>query len=354
MEPLRVRPSHTLRRPDSGSRRQPIKKALSRLAEYPSGEPRATIRPMSQPVAPRRKTPAFGGLAGHRAPWPRPVAFDSRPPPPRPRTPPAPTTATSSASGAAPAPSASADAASIYDAVEQQVIAIRGLQPTHPVDRQIINEAELRTMITQQFDEDTPPAYLAATERLYRALDLIPASSNLRTLILDLLSGGVAGFYRHDQGKLYVVSKTGAPGANERFYFAHEFDHALQDQNSTIFKDFNKVLDQSDQLLARQSIYEGDATLLMTQWAKDNLSQAELLELLSASTDPAAQAVMTRTPAILRDTLTFPYTTGFSYVLTVQAAAAGPRSTPTSRRCPSRASRSSIPRSTPRARCPSR
>jgi hypothetical protein len=273
---------------------------------------------MAQPDRPRRKPRAVVGLAvviallvatcGPANPSVAPTASA------------APTVSAPAGSAVAPSPSGSPDAAAIYDAVEQQVIALRGLQPTHTVDRQIISEAELRTMITDQFDTDTPPAYLAATERLYKALDLIPATASLRTLSLDLLSGGVVGFYRNDQGKLYVVSKTGAPGANERFYFAHEFDHALQDQNSTIFKDFDKVLDQSDQLLARQSIYEGDATLLMTQWARDNLTQAELLELLKASSDPATQAVIDRTPAILRDTLTFPYTTGLAYVSSVQAS----------------------------------
>jgi hypothetical protein len=190
----------------------------------------------------------------------------------------------------------------------------------HPVERQLIDEAQLRTLVTQGFDEDTPPAYLAAEERLYKALGLIPASSNLRTLVLDLLSGAVAGFYRPSQGKLFVVSKTGTPGATERVYFAHEYDHALQDQNTTVFKDQDKVLDQGDRLLARQAIYEGDATLLMTQWAAANLSQSEVLELLSATSDPQAQAVLARTPAILRDTLTFPYTTGLAYVSTVEGA----------------------------------
>ena len=48
------------------------------------------------------------------------------------------------------------------------------------------------------------------------------------------------------------MSKTGEPGANERFYFAHEYDHALQDQNSTIFNDQDGILDQSDRILARR------------------------------------------------------------------------------------------------------
>jgi hypothetical protein len=236
---------------------------------------------------------------------------------------PAPTLAPSASAGG---PAASADPAgdAIYDTVEQEVIAIRGLKPSRPVERQFITEADLRVKLTEMFDEDTPPAYLAANERLYKALGLIPATSNLRDLSLDLLSGGVAGFYRNDQGKLYVVSKSGGPGPNERFYFAHEYDHALQDQNSTVFKDQDGILDQSDRLLARASVYEGDATLLMTQWAADNLTQAELLEVIAGGSDPAVQAVLDRTPAILKDTLTFPYTTGFGFVTPIQTAGGWP------------------------------
>ena len=135
-------------------------------------------------------------------------------------------------------------------------------------------------------------------ERLYKALGLIPADASLRTLSLDLLSSGVAAFYRSDESKLYVVSKNGGqPGPTERFYFSHEYTHALQDQNSTIFKDFDKVLDQSDELLARQAIYEGDAVLTMTQWAAANLTPADLGELLASGNDPAAQAHRRAHPA---------------------------------------------------------
>ena len=240
-------------------------------------------------------------------------------------------TPTPVASAAAPSASATASSGSAnqaadatYDAVEQQVIGIRGLKPSRPVQRQFIDEAELRTLITQQFDKDTPPAYLAANEQLYKALGLIPATTNLRDLSLDLLSGGVAGFYRSDEGKLYVVSKSGQPGPNERFYFSHEYNHALQDQNFTVFKDQDGVLDQSDRMLARASVYEGDSTLLMTQWAAGNLSQSDLLEVVAAGSDPAVQAVMDRTPPILSDTLTFPYPSGFGFVTAAQTKGGWP------------------------------
>ncbi len=281
---------------------------------------RSRRRPRSAVAAIAISLVLLAAACGPAGPSASPSAASSAAPTTVPSSPPP----AASSSGGAPSSSANGDLNAIYDAVESQVVAIRGLQPKRPVARQFIDQAELRTLLTQMFDQDTPPSYIAGTEQLYQALGLIPAGISLRTLSLDLLSVGVAAFYRSDQSKLYVVSKGGGAGPVERFYFSHEFDHSLQDQNSTIFKDFDKVLDQSDELLARQSIYEGDATLLMTQWAAANLSPAELLQVVAAGSDPAAQTAMAAAPAILRETLTFPYTVGFSYVTNIQSTGGWP------------------------------
>ena len=45
-------------------------------------------------------------------------------------------------------------------------------------------------MMTEEFDEDTPPEYVAANERLYKALGLMPQDGDLRALTLDLLRAG--------------------------------------------------------------------------------------------------------------------------------------------------------------------
>jgi hypothetical protein len=239
-----------------------------------------------------------------------------------PTTAPVATPSTAPTTAPAGSPSASADAAdAIYDAIEAQVAEIRGLPAKRPVPRQFITAAEFKAMITEQFDEEAPPSYVAANERLYKALGLIPSDSSLRDLNLDLFGGGaVVGVYRNDQGKLYVVSKSGGPGPNEKFYFSHEYDHALQDQNFTVFKDQDGILDQSDRIIARQAVYEGDATLLMTQWGAGNLTQSDFLEILAAGANPAVTAVLDRTPAILRAPLEFPYTTGFGFVQTVNGS----------------------------------
>ena len=271
--------------------------------------------------SPRRRLVAFAFAAGLIA-----AACGSNGPSltPSPVVTPAPTAAPS----VAPSPSSSAgagasgspNAGAVYDTIEKQVQDIRGLQARKPVPRQFITTTELKQLLTDQFDKDAPPAYVAANERLYKALGLIPADASLKTQTLDLLGGGVVAFYDNEAGKLYVTSKTGNAGGPEKFYFSHEYDHALQDQNFTVFKDQKGVLDQTDRLLARQAVYEGDATLLMTQWAAGNLTPAELAEVIAGSADPEVQAVLARAPKILSEPLQFPYTTGFGFINQVNGA----------------------------------
>ena len=59
---------------------------------------------------------------------------------------------------------------------------MRELKPTKKVEREVIDEATLKTMLAEEFDKQTPPEYVAANERLYKALGLLPADADLRTL----------------------------------------------------------------------------------------------------------------------------------------------------------------------------
>ena len=60
----------------------------------------------------------------------------------------------------------------LYDAIERDVQEIRGLDAKKPVPRQFITTTDLKERLTAQFDKDAPPAYVAASERLYKALGL--------------------------------------------------------------------------------------------------------------------------------------------------------------------------------------
>ncbi len=222
-------------------------------------------------------------------------------------------------------PSAAVDENAVLDEIEKQVVELRGLKASASVGREIIDEDQLRAMLTADYDKDSPPAYVAANERMYKALGLLPADADLKAMSLDLLSAGVAGFYRNDEKKMFVVSRSGSLGAEDKITYAHEYTHALQDQNFTVFTDQEKVLDRSDWMLARQAIYEGDATVLMSYWAIGNLTSQELGEVSQAAVDPEQQAVLDRMPAILRETLLYPYTTGAFYVQAAQMSGGWPK-----------------------------
>ena len=233
------------------------------------------------------------------------------------------TDAPTSAPPATPSASATEQASgavdAIFDQIEKEVLAIRGLKPTE-VPRETIDEEALKTHTAKSFDEDNPPEYVAATEQLYKALGLMPKDQSLKQLYLELLGSQVAGFYDPDEKQLFVVSRSGTVNGADKITFAHEYDHALQDANFTVFSEQKQLLDQTDHALARAAVYEGDATMLMTLWAGKNLTPEEFGDVQAAGTDPAALEILSRTPQILVEGLLFPYTAGQAFIFPVQSA----------------------------------
>jgi len=268
----------------------------------------ALRRPLALVVAAALVAAACGNPAPTASPTPSPTAAPTSAPP-----------TSSPAASAAASPLASGAVDALFDTIESQVVAVRGLPATN-VKRETIDAAALKTFNAKSFDEDNPPEYIAANERMYKALGLMPEDQSLRKTFLDLIDSQVAGFYRPTDKTLYVVSRTGSINGADKITFAHEYDHALQDANFAVFKDQKTLLDESDQALARAAIYEGDATLLMAMWAGANLSAAEFADVQAAGSDPEALAILARTPQVLVEGLLFPYTAGQAFVLPVQQA----------------------------------
>jgi hypothetical protein len=318
MEPKGFGPIRTLDGLRSRTAIHPIKKAtLTKLVPpgpRPRREPHATIPPMTSPCLPvagtrsaraRREShlssvahSAFVGVlcvilaaCGISGPTARPSASPG--PTASPTTPP--------------------DPATVYAAIEEQVRAIRGLEEKAPVQPKVLDEAALSAYVKEQFRKDNPEALVTANERMLKVLGLLPADASLEELYISLLSGVVAGLYNPKDKTLYVVSRSGGLGPTEKTTFAHEYTHALQDQNFGLAGLQLDAPGQGDQGMARLALVEGDATLLMTLWQIDNLSQAELIQLLGESLDPAVTGPLEKMPAVLRESLLFSYTSGLTF-----------------------------------------
>lgn len=235
----------------------------------------------------------------------------------------APPASPSPAATATASPTAPAATASIEEqiaAVERQVVPIRQLEPTRAVPNRIIGANQLAALLGADFDAANPAAQLHAGEALLERLRLLPAGTDLRKLQLEALSSQVLGFYDSRTKQMTIVRRSGGFGPLEEVTMAHEYTHALQDQHFGIDKLGLTVPDQTDRVLARAALIEGDATLSMTQWMLGNLTPGELLQVGSESSDPVAQAVLDRLPALLRRELLFPYFEGAILVSRVFAS----------------------------------
>lgn len=210
--------------------------------------------------------------------------------------------------------SPSQDQQAVYAAIERQVEAIRQLQPKSTVTPVLLDSQGVRDWLTKANAEQTNHQALADEGRLLIHMGLLPAGSSLEQMELDLESGQVIGFYDPVSKGLYVLSQSGGVGPMEKLTFSHEYTHALQDQNFGLDGLATDTPDQGDRDLARIALPEGDATLEMSIWAQANLSMGDLLAIAGASIGAAGADQLAKAPAILRDTLEFPYDAGLNFV----------------------------------------
>ena len=223
MEPKGFGPNRTLDLPHSRTRCQPIKKAtLSKLV--PPGRSskrhaRATIQPMT-PNGP----PPSGSASDRARHWLRPIlvvtialaiAVGCGPSTVTPSPSPSPTPAapTASPTEAPSGPPASVDLPALYATIEEQVLAIRGLDPKTPVDPTVLDDAGIKALILETFREDNPTDYTEANERLLKALGLLEPDASLEDLYIELLGSQVAGLYSPDDEEALRRVEVRRPGS---------------------------------------------------------------------------------------------------------------------------------------------
>ncbi|MCZ7568359.1 MAG: hypothetical protein M5U01_07205 [Ardenticatenaceae bacterium] len=200
----------------------------------------------------------------------------------------------------------------IISAVEQ----LRELKSLTPVPFEFMDRDALRTKLKKDLAEETDQAELAASDQIYKLLDLIPAHTDLTDLMLDLYSSQIAGFYDPKEDRFYLISEPNGEllSAADRVTFAHEYVHALQDQHydlEALTADEKKL--NADQERAIQAVVEGDAETVTGLYMVHRLSHADLSELLT-SVSELDQETLEKTPRFLRESLVFPYTLGQAFV----------------------------------------
>jgi hypothetical protein len=218
-------------------------------------------------------------------------------------------------------PDSPADLVVLLSELLPAVERLSGLDRTDVIRMRRQSREAVRRYVESRLDAELPPARLDAMRRTYTMLGLLPAALDLRALLLDLYMEQVIGYYDPGTATIYVLDGTGADEL--RPLLAHELVHALQDQHTDI--DSLVAYERgNDRQTAAHAALEGHAMVVMFAVLAEAATGRQLdpvslpdpsLELGAALEAQNRQfPVFAAAPAIIRETLLFPYIHGSSFV----------------------------------------
>lgn len=211
--------------------------------------------------------------------------------------------------------------AALLDLVQQletQAERITGLQFKHQVAVRLRTRAQVRDYVTHKFDQDLPPAELAAAEAAYKLFGLIPDSLDLRATMIALLTEQIAGYYDPDSGALFIASDQ-TDRARVRVVASHELVHALQDQYTPLDSLINQRR-QNDRAMAAAAVLEGQATfyqipILMPEQHPETLPDHWFWKQRAVMAQQQAEMPeFTGAPLWLKERVIFPYLSGADFI----------------------------------------
>ncbi len=196
---------------------------------------------------------------------------------------------------------------------------------------------QLRAYLERKVRQEYPPAELRAQERVYKAFGLVPDTTDLLQLQLDVLQEQVAGFYDPDSSTLFLIR--GGDPALLRAVISHELVHALQDQYTRLAP-ILRMRRQNDRQMAAQAVMEGQATLAGLLALAPGMTASQLSEnwgqvrrMVRMQQESAAGAFASA-PRILREGLIFPYIFGAEFMIGFESRRAGSTDMPYGERLP--------------------
>jgi hypothetical protein len=200
--------------------------------------------------------------------------------------------------------------------IQRQVVRDRGLEPSGIFSRTLFSKDQLRQHVMEDFLEDYTQEEAEEDVIILESIGLLTSDFDMYDFYLNLLSEQIAGFYDNETKEMVVVQGKKF-GGTERLTYAHEYTHALQDQNYDIrnglnFSDESCEVD-SERCAAIQALIEGDASLSELNWFRNHAKAGDRSDIIDFY-DTFEQPVMDSAPDFLSNDFLFPYEFGLSFV----------------------------------------
>jgi len=200
------------------------------------------------------------------------------------------------------------------EALLKETSELRKLSILREVKSGAQSRKDIETMILKNLDEETTPTEMHATEVLLRKLGLAPIDFQYRAAIVKVLTEQVAGYYDPKAREFYLADWIDLDG--QKPVMAHELTHALQDQHFDLRRFEKWPKGDSDAELAAHALIEGDATLAMMVYMKNNPLVA-LAFIRSLGGKETSTEQFKSAPRAIRESLLFPYEEGSAWATQV-------------------------------------
>jgi hypothetical protein len=218
--------------------------------------------------------------------------------------------------GEPPASSGPAALERLVDSLRAPVERAAGLRFKSPPRSALRSRAQVRDYLIRKLDEELPSPRMRGLETAYRLFGLLPDTLQLRSLLLDLYTEQVAGYYDPDSATLFGVA--GADPSQLRLVLAHEMVHALQGQYLPLDSILHET-SNNDRLTAAQAVLEGQATLVSIDVLASGQNVSSNPEFWQMYREQVRQQqtsmpVFARAPLVVREALIFPYLAGAEFM----------------------------------------
>ena len=208
---------------------------------------------------------------------------------------------------------------SIASSAMRSVSKIRGLAQRREVPCRVRNREEVESYLRATIERRVSAKSMAHEERAYKLLGLIPADFAYLEGLVALYTAQIGGYY--DPEQRYYAMAAWLPQALQLPIAIHELTHALQDQHYHLAELMDEDRSDTDTLLARLALAEGDATAVMIDYSRQLRGQTALAKEKSVSglvmqnvTGAMLTSSMTKAPSTLQALVVFPYLSGLNFV----------------------------------------
>ncbi len=200
----------------------------------------------------------------------------------------------------------------------KEASAIRGLAIKEKTPCYLRNKEEVKEFLLSTIKTKIPAERMKAEEMIYKAFGFIPPDYDYENGLVKLYLDQLGGYY--DPDKDHFVMAAWIPAVMQVPVAVHELTHALQDQYYDLTKFTDIKTYSSDQLLARSSLIEGDATAVMVDYTRKLSGQPSISKdqdvtsiMMQNIIGSSLFAGLREVPESLKLTLLFPYTSGLRF-----------------------------------------